>query len=261
VNKDIEIWKKTMKSYNDTPYKDGITPRQAIWKKNKATLWYYPASKKKYRVPVFIVYSLINQPFILDLLPGGSTIEALVKEGYDVYLIDFGKPGLEDKDMSLNDYITAFIQPGIKKALKHSSAEEMTLMGYCLGGTLAAIYASIAEEPIKNLVLFVTPVDFSDPPFFDKWVSELRKKEVSFEKYINEIGVIPASQVESGIRLITSPVYLSPYLSLLLNANDKDYVEKWDRFNNWTKGHIPLAGNAAIQLAKDLIIDNNLIKD
>ncbi|KMJ58770.1 hydroxyalkanoic acid synthase [Bacillus sp. LL01] len=260
VDNQLETWKKQMMHYNETPFKDGVTPRKHIWKKNKATLWYYKSPEKKYNIPIFIIYSLINQPFILDLQKGGSTIEALVHEGYDVYLIDYGKPGLEDRDMTLNDYITKYIQSGVKEAIKHSGADQMSIMGYCLGGTLAAIYASIAKEPIKNLVLFVTPIDFATPAYFDKWVNALRREEVDSFRYVEELGIIPASHVEAGIRMVTSPVYLTPYLSLLLNGHDKAYVEKWHRFNTWTKGHIPLTSGAAKQITEDLTKENKVIK-
>ncbi len=257
----LETWKKKMVHYNETPYKNGVTPRESIWKKNKATLWYYKAPEKKYNIPIFIIYSLINQPFILDLQTGGSTVEALVQKGFDVYLIDYGKPGMEDRDMTLSDYITEYIQAGIKVAIKHSRADEMTIMGYCLGGTLAAIYASIAKEPIKNLVLFVTPIDFHTPAYFDKWVKALRQGEVSKFSYVEELGIIPASHVETGIRMVTSPIYFTPYLSLLLNRQDNAYVDKWLRFNTWTKGHIPLTSGVAKQITEDLTKENKVIRD
>lgn len=257
----FDAWKKEMTHYNETPFKDGVTVRQAVWRKNKAVLWYYKAPKKKFNVPIFIIYSLINQPFILDMISGGSTIEALVKKGFDVYMIDFGKPGLEDRDMTLDGFITEYIQNGVNKAIKHSGANEITILGYCLGGTLAAMYASVAQEPIKNLVLFVTPVDFSNPAYFDKWVKALREDEIDSTRYIDEIGIIPASLVEAGIRLVTSPVYFTPYLSLFLNKDDKAYVEKWHRFNTWTKGHIPLTSGVAKQIIEDFTRHNKLIKN
>ena len=96
-----------------------LTPRTEVWKRNKATIWHYAPASKKYSIPIFLVYSLVNQPFILDLGPQNSLIEALVNSGYDVYLLDFGIPGYEDKDITMEDYITGYIQKGIKRALYH----------------------------------------------------------------------------------------------------------------------------------------------
>jgi polyhydroxyalkanoate synthase subunit PhaC len=238
----------------------GVTKREAVWKKNKATLWYYPPTKKKYGVPIFLVYSPVNQPVILDLGPGMSMIEAFVNNGFEVYLLDFGIPGYEDGDTSIDNYIVDYIQKGVQKTLRHSGAEEISMMGFCLGGTMAAMYASIAKEPIKNLILSAAPVDFSHSPSFHQWSVAVREGTANFDDYLDVFQVIPASAVQQGIRLVTSPVYFSPYLSLLSKADDPQYVEKWRRLNAWTNGHIPFAGAACKQLMNDLAKHNKLIK-
>ena len=260
ADKELQRWKGFMSNLTEDEPKTGLTPKQAIWRKNKATLWYYPATEKKYDVPVFLVYSLVNQPFILDLQPGASKIEAFVNNGYDVYLIDFGIPSYEDKDTTLSDYVVDYIQKGIQRALRHSEAKEITVIGYCLGGTLAAMYAAIAWEPIKNLILFVTPIDFHATNQFDKVADELLNGQVDIGEVIDAHGIIPGSSVEAAMRLMTSPFYFSRYLSLLNKSYDKEYVEKWRRFNKWTKGHIPFPGGALKQLIYDLGKDNQLVK-
>lgn len=238
----------------------GLTPRTPVWKKNKAVLWHYPPSEKKYRVPVFLVYSLVNQPFILDLGPQNSLIEALINNGYDVYLLDFGIPGYEDKDITMDDYIVQYIQKGVRRALYHAKADEITVMGFCLGGTLAAIYAAIADDPVKNLILSTAPVDFSTVPVFDKWADELREGDTNLDSILDAWGLIPASVIKTGMRLVTSPVYYSPYLSLLSRADNEEYALRWKRFNHWTNSHIPFAGAALKQILYDLGKENKLVK-
>ncbi|MFB4164504.1 alpha/beta fold hydrolase [Alteribacillus sp. JSM 102045] len=238
----------------------GVTPRTAIWKKNKAALWYYEAPEKKYNTPLFLVYSLVNKPFILDLAPGMSMIEAFINEGFDVYLLDFGIPGYEDKDITIDDYVFDYIQKSVQKALRHSGVNEITVIGYCLGGTLAAIYTAVAEEPIKNLILSVAPIDLTDSPVFDKWVEQLREGTLTFNEILDVYGVIPACFIEAGMRMASYPVNISHYASLIQRADDKDYVDKWRRFNHWTKNHIPFSGAALKQLITDLGKENKLIQ-
>ncbi|WP_236712641.1 alpha/beta fold hydrolase [Peribacillus muralis] len=253
-------WKHFLDIPNQPMPEMGLTPKIQVWKKNKSTLWHYPSAQKKYAVPVFLIYSLINTPLILDLSPGNSLIESFVNEGFDVYLLDFGSPGFEDGEISIDDYIVDYVQNGVKRALRHSGASEITVMGFCLGGTISAIYAAIADEPIKNLILSVTPIDFSSSQFFDQWQEALKEGTADFDDTIDIYQTIPASAVKYGIRLITSPVYLSPYLSLLNQADDEKYVQNWRRFNAWTNGHVPLSGAAAKQITKDLLIENRLVK-
>ncbi|WP_233269537.1 alpha/beta fold hydrolase [Alteribacillus sp. YIM 98480] len=257
--KEKKRWEGMKHVFTEPAPEVGLTPRKAIWKKNKAALWYYEAPEKKYNVPLFLVYSLVNQPFILDLAPGMSMIEAFINEGFDVYLLDFGIPGYEDKDITIDDYVYDYIQKAVKKSLRHSGADEVTVIGYCLGGTLAAMYAAIAEEPIKNLILSVAPIDFSSPPVYDEWVKQLRHGTIEYEKILDMYGTIPARFIEAGMRIASYPIYFSHYASLLQRADDKEYVEKWRRFNLWTKNHIPFSGAALKQLITDLGKDNKLM--
>src|SRR3954454_20393781 len=122
----------------------GQTPKEVVWTKNKTKLYRYePYAEKKYPVPILMVYALINRPYVLDLLPGNSFIEYLVDQGFDVYLLDWGVTGDEDWDLSFDDYILDYLRPATKKVLWASRAEEYTLFGYCMGGTMSAMYASL----------------------------------------------------------------------------------------------------------------------
>ncbi|WP_419880942.1 alpha/beta fold hydrolase [Peribacillus sp. B-H-3] len=254
-------WKLALMALKAPMPEMGVTKREHVWKKNKATLWYYPPVEKKYRVPVFIVYSLINQPVILDLGPGMSMIEAFGKEGYEVYLLDFGSPGYEDGETNIDNYILDYIQKGVQRALRHSGAKEITIIGSCIGGTLVAMYAAVADEPIKNLILSAAPVDFSHSPTFDQWAEAIRDDSANFDEFLDAIHIIPAGYVKKGMRLITSPIYYSPYLSLLNKADDAQYVASWRRLNAWTNGHIPLTGAAIKQMMHDWVRHNKLVKD
>ena len=253
-------WKHFLDIPNQPMPEMGTTPRVPIWNKNKSTLWYYPPIKKKYKVPVFLIYSLINTPVILDLGPGNSLIEGFVNEGFEVYLIDFGSPGYEDGDITIDDYIVKYIRSGVRRALLHSGASEISIMGFCLGGTIATMYAAIANEPIRNLILSVTPIDFGTSPVFDQWLASMRDGSANFDEVLDIMKVIPASGVKDGIRLMTSPIYFSPYLSLLNQADNEQYIQNWRRFNAWTNGHVPLSAAVAKQLTDDLIINNRLVK-
>src|SRR5918998_3996781 len=139
----------------------GQTPKEVVWTKNKAKLYHYQTeAEKKYPVPILIVYALINRPYVLDLLPGNSFIEHLVNQGYDVYMLDWGVPGDEDAEMTFEDYVLDYIPRAIRKVLRNSHAEKLTLLGYCMGGTMSSMYASLYDDKLQNLVLMTTPVSF-----------------------------------------------------------------------------------------------------
>ncbi|MEH6996531.1 alpha/beta fold hydrolase, partial [Neobacillus drentensis] len=189
------------------------TPRQAVWKKNKATLWHYPAVEKKHEIPIFVVYSLVNKPYIFDLAPGMSTIEQFVNRGYDVYLLDWGVMDYEDKGMTLDDYVCDYLQKAVRRALRHSNADEITIWGACLGGVNASMYAAIAEEPIKNLILTTPPIDFRAVAQIlpEKWAEGIINKDLNLDRFVDVNGLIPPRYMNYLCRSISSPFNFSSY--------------------------------------------------
>ena len=103
--KQIEENSRTLLRVSTTRAMVGQTPKEVVWTLNKAKLYRYipvvPA-EQRHKVPLLLVFALMNKPYILDLRPGNSYIEYMVKQGYDVYLLDWGVPGPEDKDLKLS---------------------------------------------------------------------------------------------------------------------------------------------------------------
>ena len=50
-----------------------------------------------------IVHSLVSRSYIMDLRPGNSTVEYLLGEGFDVYMLDWGIPDERDADNTHRD--------------------------------------------------------------------------------------------------------------------------------------------------------------
>src|SRR5690348_5095508 len=75
-------------SARDAPV--GVTPKQLVWRKNKACLYHYErATPATYRTLIFLVLPLINRAYILDLRPGCSFVEFLLERGFDVFMLDW----------------------------------------------------------------------------------------------------------------------------------------------------------------------------
>jgi polyhydroxyalkanoate synthase len=139
----------------------GSTPKDAVWTHRKTTLYRYRSNGRRHAVPVLLVFALINRPEIFDLRPGHSFVEHLLGEGFDVYLLDWGVPGAEDADTGLDYYVCDALPWGMREVLRSSGASEVTLLGWCIGGTLCAMHAALeaSRSPARNLVLLTTPID------------------------------------------------------------------------------------------------------
>ncbi|QBP41223.1 class III poly(R)-hydroxyalkanoic acid synthase subunit PhaC [Paenisporosarcina antarctica] len=274
---EVEKWMKTMpddvkKSYQrftrmtqvltDEPDpKVGQTPKELIWTKNKAKLYrYQPAIKKTNSVPILMVYALINKPYILDLTPGNSLIEHLTNQGHDVYLIDWGTPGYEDKNMKLDDYILDYMPRAVKKVIQTSGASEISLFGYCMGGTMTSIFAALHTDlPIRNLVFMTSPFDFTDAGLFTNW---LDKRHFNVDKLVDTLGMIPHDMIDFGNKLL-NPIanFYGPYLSLADRADNENFVNNWMLMQKWLNDGIPFAGEAYRQWITEFYQENKLIND
>ena len=122
------------------------TPKQMIWSLNKAKLYRYTPvvpEHQRHPVPLVLVFALMNRPYVLDLRPGHSFVEFMLKRGYDIYLLDWGVPGPEDKNMKLDDYILEYIPRAIQKVKTVSGAQTFSLLGWCIGAVLTTVYAAL----------------------------------------------------------------------------------------------------------------------
>ena len=82
---------QTLNRVTTTKYPVGQTPKEVVWTLNKAKLYrYIPVvpEEQRHPVPLLLVFAIMNKPYILDLRPGNSFVEYMLKRGYDVYLLD-----------------------------------------------------------------------------------------------------------------------------------------------------------------------------
>jgi polyhydroxyalkanoate synthase len=141
----------------------GASPRDVVWTHRGTTLYRYRSSERRYPVPLLLVFALINRPEIFDLRPGSSLVEYLLEEGFDVFLVDWGVPDEEDADTGIDDYVCDELDWAVRETLRASDAEELTLVGWCIGATLCAMYCGLDrggdQTAVRNLVLLTMPID------------------------------------------------------------------------------------------------------
>jgi len=240
------------------------TPKQIVWTLNKAKLYrYVPVvpSEKRHPIPLLLIFALMNRPYILDLRPGHSFVEYMVSQGYDVYLLDWGSPGLEDQQLKFDDYVLDYMPRAIRKVKALSGVEEFSMLGWCIGAILTTIYAALRpDDGLRNLLLLTAPLDFSNPHglTFARWVDE---RYFDVEKVLAAFGNMPGEMIDYGAKAL-KPVenYILNYCKLWDNLDDPRAVESWHAMNTWVTDNIPMAGGAFRQLIVDLYRNDRLMK-
>jgi polyhydroxyalkanoate synthase len=221
---------------------------------------YIPLKRRTSSVPILIITPLLSKPYILDLHPGLSFIEYLVKYGLDVYLIDFGAPDENDRSLGFEDYIYSHISSAVESVLKESSSDSLSLLGYCLGGVFTLLYATLVDNnPAKNIVLVASPVDFSKLGLhYHFW------RNVDADQLVNLFGNIPPELIIASFNLIAgieNPLrYLKKPMDLLKNITKREYVKKELLINRWLIESQPFPARAFKQFINEFFCRNALIK-
>lgn len=241
------------------------TPKELVWALNKSKLYrYIPVvpQEDRYRVPLLLIFALMNRPSILDLRPGNSFVEFMLSCGYDVYLLDWGAPGLEDQYLKLDDYAIDYLPRAIRKVKAISGVEEFSMLGWCIGAILTTIYAALRpDDGLRNLLLLTAPLDYGnrDEITFARWTDE---RYFDVDRVLAAFGNMPGEMIDYGAKAL-KPVenYITNYLKLWDNLDDPRVVESWHAMNTWVTDNIPMAGGAWRQLIVELYRHNRLIKN
>jgi polyhydroxyalkanoate synthase len=241
------------------------TPKELVWALNKAKLYRYTPvvpAEKRYPIPLLLVFAIMNRPSILDLRPGHSFVEFMVGQGYDVYLLDWGVPGWEDRHLKLDDYAIEYLPRAIRKLKTVAGVEEFSMLGWCIGALLTTIYAAMRpDDGLRNLLLLTAPLDFSNRNglTFARWTDE---KYFDVDKVVEAFGNMPGEMIDYGAKAL-KPVenYIGNYCRLWDKLDDPRAVESWQAMNTWVTDNIPMAGAAYRQLIVELYRNNRLVKN
>jgi polyhydroxyalkanoate synthase subunit PhaC len=232
--------------------KVGRTPKDVAWRRHKAELWHYRNDDVRYRPPVVIVHSLVSRSYVLDLYPGNSAIDFFLKQGLDVYLLDWGVADEAEAANTLETYTDRYIPEALA-----SLGGEVTLLGYCFGGVLSLLAAARhADLPMRNLVLMATPVDFAGMEAITALVREGRLEP---EDLIDSTGNVPPEAVESAFRLLKPTAEYSQYANLWQHLWNDQYMEGYQAMGQWTRDHVPFPGAAFRETVQRLVRENGLM--
>ena len=236
----------------------GLTPKELIWRKNKARLYRYvrpePAT---HRTPIFLVLPLINRAYILDLRPGASFVEFLLGQGFDVFLIDWGTPGDEDRALDVTTLVTRYLPRAAKAIRRATGADQMTVLGYCIGGTLATCFAALYPEVTRNLVLLTAPVDFADAGRFGQMTA---RGVFPVDRLTDTFPTVPGQVPDIGSKLL-NPIanYVGTYRNLWNKLGDPAFdVGGWQAMYRWVNESVPFAGAAFRQWVVEFYQENRL---
>ena len=233
------------------------TPHSVVYTRGSMRLLRYAAPRRRFRTPILFVYSLINRWYILDFLPGRSLIEYLTRQGYDVYAIDWGLAGPDEQNLTWSELLGGHLAHAVRWTRRVSGSEDLTLYGYCMGGTLALVYTALHPEGVRNLVVQATPVDFSKGGLYSMW-TEPRNFDV--DSLVDAYGNVPASVLESGFWMAGPVQRITKWLEVCRQIDDPAFVTTFLALERWGADAVPFPGEVYRQYIRDCY-QRNLLRE
>jgi polyhydroxyalkanoate synthase len=238
----------------------GATPTETVHRVDKLRVLRYVADvERQYDVPLLFVFALVNRPYILDLRPGKSVVNHFVQRGFDTYNVDWGVPSDGDRFLDMEDYIERYLNDAVDFVRERTHCDKINLLGYCMGGTMSAIYTALHPDKVKNLILLAAPVDWSN---HDNLLARWTAADVfDVDKLIKVYGNAPGEMLQ-GSFLLLKPVsnLVEKYFTFYENLEDEKFLEDFFAMETWLNDNIPVAGEMFRQFVKYLMQQNLLIQ-
>jgi len=235
----------------------GPTPRELALHAGAVRLYRYgTAPHAPGRPPLVMVYSIINKAYILDLMPGQSVIAHLLSRGVDVWLVEWdeGKPGCRD---TLDQYLNPWLKTAIGHVQDATGFDQVTLFGWCVGGTMALMYAALFPEDICGLITLTTPVTSSGSGVLELWLDPAL---FPMDDILGAYGYMPGKVVRQSL------IALKPYMEVLKwrgfyeNLHDDAAMALFLPVDKWANDNPDVAGEVFRKFVVDIYREDRLTK-
>jgi polyhydroxyalkanoate synthase subunit PhaC len=235
----------------------GITPHSVVWTENKWRLMRFAPAVPKFQTPILMVPSLINRWYVLDLGPTRSLIEWLVAQGHEVFCIDWGTPGAEDRYLTWDDIAGRYIGRALRMAARYSRSGSVHVLGYCLGGTLATTYIAAFPERVASFLALAAPIDFDHAGIMATWT---RIPTFDVAALLDAFGNVPWPLMQATFKLLKPANDAVKTVALLDRAWDDEFLEGFLATERWGSDNVSFPGACYAQYIEQLYRQNQLVR-
>ncbi len=227
----------------------------AVWRGGTTRLLDYGAisGKAKNGPPLLIIPSLINRSYIVDLTERRSLMRYLSSRGYRPLLVDWGETGADERNFTLDDYISGRLTDALTAA-HDLSGQQVTVLGYCMGGLFALALAQLCPDPVGTLVLLATPWDFAgmDPGK----IRMLRAMMPGLDEMLELGGVMPVDVMQAMFASLDPQLTPRKFQAFAAMDPQSEPAREFTALEDWVNDGVPLAAAVARETLGGWYVEN-----
>lgn len=197
--------------------------------------------------PVLFIPSLINPPSILDISRDRSLIRWLGGRGFHPWLIDWGTPGVKDRNLDVAAHVERFLMPLIA-----TFPQPPVLVGYCLGGTLAV--AAAARSKVAGLAAIAAPWHFTG--YGEEARAAMAAQWAAIKPTSEALGLVPMEALQAGFWRLDPARTVAKYAAFADLDPRSEAARRFIRLEDWANQGAPLPHAFGRELFEDLIAED-----
>lgn len=236
------------------------TPGKIVYQNELVQLIQYePTTAKVYERPLLIAPPWINKYYILDLQPKNSFIAWAVEQGYTVFVISWVNPDSKLGDKTFEDYMQEGILDVLDAVELATGVPEVSMIGYCIGGTLLSAtlgyMAEKGDDRIKAATFFASQADFSEAGDLKLFTDEAQVDNL--ERMMSEKGYLEGKSMATTFNMLrANDLIWSFYVDNYLLGKDP---LKFDLLY-WNADSTRMPRETHLFYLREMYINNNLSK-
>ena len=192
--------------------------------------------------PAILIPSLINPPRILDLDPEVSLAGAIARMGRRTLLLDWGEAKVRG-NLNVAGHVEHLLLP-----LLRSIGEPATLIGYCLGGTMAIAAANLTD--CERVITLAAPWNFACYP--DASRAALCDMWSHAQAASRELGALPMEVLQASFWSLDPARTVAKFAEFGRLDPGSDDARRFVELEDWANEGEPLPYAAARELMEDL---------
>ena len=227
-------------AYRRHPWSRTAADPPCLWQEGETRLLDYGEPDA---TVALVVPSLVNRSYVLDLLPDHSMLRYLAAHGIRPLLLDWGAPGLAERDFSLSDYIAGRLERALAFIVGRNGGQPLPLVGYCMGGTMAVAIAARQPQWVSRLALLAAPWDFwaANRP----QANDLAALLPSLEPALQFGGALPVDALQMMFSLLDPGSVAAKYRDFARQDQGSARARMFVALEDWLNDGIPLAAQVA----------------